>query len=93
MLTASSEPCIGTDRQVASGFREKSRFLRGPTRPIARLERQGAAESASTPKSGCAMPSHTAILPSIGLLLGAIWEMSAKHSRFGKNNQLCGENS
>ena len=22
------------------------------------------------------MPSHTAILPSIGLLLGAIWEMS-----------------
>ena len=24
------------------------------------------------------MPSHTAILPSIGLLLGAIWEMSVK---------------
>ena len=46
--------------------------------PIARLERQGAAESASTPKSGCPMPSHTAILPSIGLLLGAIWEMSVQ---------------
>ena len=26
------------------------------------------------------MPSHTAILPSIGLLLGAIWEMSANAS-------------
>jgi len=57
------------------------------------MERQGAAESASTPKSGCAMPSHMATKPSIGLRVGAIWEMSAKHSRFGKNNQLCGENS
>ena len=38
-------------------------------------------ESASTPKSGCAMPSHTAILPAIGLLLGAIWEMSAQGQR------------
>jgi hypothetical protein len=43
------------------------------------VESQGAAESASTPKSGCAMPSHTAILTSIGLLLGAIWEMSVYH--------------
>jgi hypothetical protein len=78
MLTASSEPCIGTDRQVASGFRENHTFLRGPTRPIARLERHGAAESANTPKSGCAMPSNTALSPPIDLCLGAIWEMSAK---------------
>jgi hypothetical protein len=39
------------------------------------LERQRAAESASTPKSGCAMPTHTASLPSIGLRLRAIWEV------------------
>ena len=29
MLTASSEPCIGTDRQVASGFRENHAFCAG----------------------------------------------------------------
>jgi len=40
------------------------------------LERQGAAERASTRKSGCTMSSHPAILPSIGILLGPIWEIS-----------------
>ena len=54
--------------------------LGGSTRPIARLAHQGATESASTPKSGCAMPSHTAILTLIGLPLGAIWKISDKIS-------------
>jgi len=41
-----------------------------------RLERHGAAESANTPKSGCAMPSNTAFSTRIDLRLGTIWEMS-----------------
>ena len=34
------------------------------------------------------MPPHTAILPSIGLLLGAIWEMSGKLKRLLADSML-----